>query len=124
MAKISKEFLKRVFTRDRIVSISAIVAVILHFITWILLIWRGLPLANRGFLPLHYNIYFGVDLIGPWYELFIPVLFGLGALIINFFLITLIYERRRLFAHFFSLGTVLLELIILTASFFMILLNL
>lgn len=123
MVDFSKEFLRRVFIRDRLIFVSGIAALILDFITWGSLLWRGLPLRARGFLPLHYNIYFGVDLVGPWYGIFAGAAFGFIALVVNALVIGMIYERDRLMSHLFAVGTVFIELILLLASIFIILLN-
>lgn len=48
-------------------------------ISWMLglalLSWRILPLMyGRGSVPLHYNIYVGIDAFGPWWMLFeVPI---------------------------------------------------
>lgn len=123
MALFFREFLRRVFLRDHIVLWPLLAAVILQILNWGFLIWRGLPLQNQETIPLHYNIYFGVDLLGPWYGIFLPAGFGFLALVINTVLVILIYEKQRLLAYFFAASTALLELILLAASFFTILLN-
>lgn len=123
MSGISKEFFRRVYLRDRMVLIPIIVAVVLQLLTWGFLLWQGLALRGEANIPLHYNIYFGVDLIGPWYGIFFPAGFGFLALLINIVFIGIAYEWQRLLSYLFSLGTVLVELILLVASVFIILLN-
>lgn len=39
-------------------------------IGWTVSLWRFPPLSVTGdIIPLHYNIYFGVDAIGPWWRI-------------------------------------------------------
>lgn len=39
-------------------------------IGWTVSLWRFPPLSGAGdIIPLHYNIYFGVDAIGPWWRI-------------------------------------------------------
>lgn len=123
MKLFSREFLRRVFLRDRIVLYSLLVALLLQAFTWGFLIWRVLPLQDQALMPLHYNIYFGIDLLGPWFGVFLPAGFGLAACMVNTLFIIFMYERQRLLAHFFAICTALIELILLVASFFMMLLH-
>jgi hypothetical protein len=124
MALFSREFLRRVFYRDRLIFVSLAVAFGLQVVLWALLLWRAAPLAGAAHLPLHYNIYFGVDLLGPGYGLFFPAGFGLLVLLLNVVFIGITYEWQRLLAHVFAFVTAFLELILLTGSLFIMLLNL
>src|SRR3989338_8212428 len=48
--------------------------------------WQGGPQgvgSETLSLPLHYNIYFGVDQFGPWQWLFLPAAIGFGILLVN-----------------------------------------
>lgn len=88
------------------------------------MLWRGLPLRSEAIIPLHYTIYFGIDLIGAWYLIFLPVLIGLSFLMINIVIIAAVYPRLKPFSYMFALGTAFVELIFLVSSAFSILLNL
>ena len=88
-------------------------------------VWRILPISSdRPFIPLHYNVYMGVDEIGPWYDVF--VLPGLGASL--FFLNTvfqaLLFKRERVLSIFFALATLATEAVLLAAMVMIVLLNL
>lgn len=70
-----------------------------------------LQLGQRSdILFLHYNIIFGVDLVGPWWKiLFLPI-GGLAIILVNFLLSLYIYNHDKLisrllifFAALFSL---------------------
>lgn len=48
-------------------------------------------------MPLHYNIYVGIDAFGPWWMLFEVVIFSLGIALINaLFTATLLKKRPML----------------------------
>ncbi len=123
MPNFSKQLLVRIFVRDRLVFVNCIIALSLQFITWVVLLWQGLVLRTSELLPLHYTIYFGIDRLGAWYEIFVPVLLGFLVFLINSIVIALVYEKQRFFAYVFVLGTVFVELVVLAASFFILFLN-
>ena len=123
MSFASREYLKRVFLRDRLVLIPLVIAACFVVLNWALMLWRGLPLRQESIIPLHYTIYFGIDLIGPWYLIFLPALVGFLFLILNAIIIAVNYERRRPFSYLFALGTTFIELVLLVGSAFSILIN-
>lgn len=123
MSLFRKQYLARVFWRDKQVFSAGVAALFLNLVAWAMLVIGGLPLRGQALVPLHYTIYFGVDLVGPWHEIFIPALFGLLALLVNFSIILRIYETRRVLAYIYAWSAVFVELILLAASFFIILLN-
>lgn len=68
-------------------------------------------------MPLHYNIYFGIDLLGPWwYVLFLP---GAGLLIIfgNFLISVLLLKRERLVAYFLSVASVVVQIFLMLTGY-------
>ncbi|MBU1705553.1 hypothetical protein KKG19_02395, partial [Patescibacteria group bacterium] len=68
----------------KIYSWSTVISLVLVILTFALPAWRVLPLVQeQDFLPLHYNIYFGIDRFGPWYYIFVPAALGGTLLIIN-----------------------------------------
>ncbi len=121
---VSREFLRRVFLRDRAISLPLSVAVLLQLITWGLLLWRGLPLRGATAIPLHYSIYFGIDLVGPWYGLYYLPAIGLAAFVVNTVLLVAGYERHRMSSYLLAGGTAFFSLTMLAASITTLLLNL
>lgn len=78
-------------------------------------IWRMDPI-----IPLHYNVYFGVDQIGSRAEfLRIPEL-GFLLLALNFFLALNIYRHERLGAYFLILSSTLFQIFLLIAGLLII----
>ena len=75
-------------------------------------------------LSLHYNIYFGIDLIGAWYQIFIFPGLGLAFLLINAVIIYLFYQKEKFLAQLLAMVTVLVELGLLASLFLITLLNL
>lgn len=71
-------------------------------ISWVLgvglLCWRILPLVyGRDSVPLHYNIYVGIDAFGPWWMLFEVAVLSLAIALVNaLFAATLLKKRPML----------------------------
>lgn len=99
-------------------------SILLFAFTLVLPIWRIVPIAfSKPFIPLHYNVYFGVDRFGPWYAIFVLPVLGFLFLIINVSIQVHFASREKLLTRFFSVSTVVLELIFLIAMLLIILLN-
>lgn len=120
---VSKAFFQRILVRDRIVFASATASLALQIITWGLVLSQGFSFRGEPSLPLHYNIYLGIDLIGPWYGLFLLPAIGLVIFGMNYTGIIFLYERKRILSYLLAVGTPPIGLIILVASAFMVLLN-
>lgn len=103
---------------------TSLMSVLLFSVTIALPIWRIVPLAEeQPYIPLHYNVYFGVDRFGPWYTIFVLPILGFIFLIINVALQVHFVSREKILTRFFAVSTVFLELIFLIAMFLIILLN-
>jgi len=104
------------------------VCLLVSFIPWLLFtalpFFRLMPSEETGkFIPLHYNIFFGVDKFGPWYSVFELSIFGLVVLFLNTWLAAKYFERERALSGFFSATAFLVQILLLAAMYFTILLN-
>jgi len=78
----------------------------------------------EGSIPLHYNIYFGVDWYGAWWNIFFMPIIGAVILLVNT-VITMIYGvKDAVLIHMLWVNTLLCEFILLIAIIFTTLLNL
>lgn len=78
-------------------------ATIIFSISWILgavlLCWRILPLVyGRDSVPLHYNIYVGIDAFGPWWMLFEVLVLSLVMGMFNALVAATLLKRRPMLA--------------------------
>lgn len=48
---------------------------------------------------LHYNVLFGVDLIGPWFHVYLVPLLGFVILLVNAIIAWLLFQRDRFFLY-------------------------
>lgn len=72
-------------------------------ISWVLglalLCWRILPLVyGRDSVPLHYNIYVGIDSFGPWWMLFEVSVLSLVIGMLNALLAATLLKKRPMLA--------------------------
>ena len=98
---------------------------VLLTLTVALPLWRILPLAEtKPFIPLHYNVYMGVDAFGPWYGVFALPALGAAVLAVNLALQSFFFKRERILSVFFAIATLASELVLLAAMLMIVLLNL
>ena len=85
-----------------------------------------LPSGNSlsSFIPLHYNIFFGIDRFGPWYFIFRLPALSLVFILVNYFLALRFGLNNKVLFNFLVILTLVLQFILLAAEFFTILLNL
>ncbi|MBU2542597.1 hypothetical protein KJ785_03490 [Patescibacteria group bacterium] len=96
-------------------------ALILNITNWIWLLWEIRPQDELIFL--HYNILFGVDLIGPWWKvLYLPIV-GLLIILINIFLGWTLFGKDKFFAYILNFVAVFCQVFLLLASSLLIFLN-
>jgi hypothetical protein len=104
---------------------TLVLSVIFLIGTVALPLWRIVPLSEQEpFIPLHYNIYFGVDRFGPWYGIFwIPAL-GVLLFFLNLGFQTLHVRHEKHLAVIFAITNVFLQFGLLAAMFLIVLANL
>ncbi|NQU77157.1 hypothetical protein HQ544_00495 [Candidatus Falkowbacteria bacterium] len=91
-AKTNSPFFKnRLVVWPLIINVALLILGFLYFF---------LKLVGREeLIPLHYNIYFGVDLIGNKNNIFKLSFIGFLVFLINYFLAFLVYRREKLASY-------------------------
>jgi hypothetical protein len=103
---------------------SFILSLLLLFSTIGLLVWKIVPLAaSKSFLPLHYNVYFGVDRFGPWYYVFMVPVIGLFIFFLNLFFETKYFKTEKILGRFFAVFSILFQFVLLVATILIVLVN-
>ncbi|MFH1404592.1 MAG: hypothetical protein ABIH21_00645 [Patescibacteria group bacterium] len=101
-----------------------VLSVIFLILTVLMPVWRIIPLsAHQQFIPLHYNVFFGIDQFGPWQYVFVIPVIGLIVFIINSTLQVKVLQKDIFLAQIIGVTTTVVEMIFFTAMFFIILLN-
>lgn len=106
-----------------------------HIVRWLLLFIGVANLANWAALKifvqpvdlpiiLHYNVYFGVDMLGGWKNLFLLPAVGLILFLVNFFLSLYFYRRKeRIASYLLLIATLIIQLSLIVASVSVIIIN-
>lgn len=124
LKKINFLPLKTIWQTSRAARWSLVWSLVILVLLIVIPFLRLRPVGNSQFIPLHYNIFFGVDKFGPWYWIFQLPVFGLLFLLLNGFFVEKFFSQDNFLIAFFSIITLILELILLVAMFFVVLLNL
>jgi len=100
--------------RDTLAVWGLAVALVGNAVFWIVAAFKIGQVGD--IIPLHYNVYFGVDKIGARAEfLQIPEM-GLLILALNLFLALNVYKHERLSAYFLILTAALMQVFLLIAG--------
>lgn len=117
--KSQKKQLKHIEKSTFVLFLGAILA---HGLVWASLFWKLPPTDATLFL--HYNIYFGVDLTGGWNGLLWIPLTGAAILVMNIVLLLALKPLPRVLQHIVAIMTFLLQLVVLSALWLVIYINL
>ena len=91
-----------------------------------LLIYKISPqryLSTSGTIPLHYNLYFGVDVFGPWWQAFSIPFFSLVVLLVNTICAYMLYEKEKILSYLLMCVTAIISVIVFASSVFVVLLS-
>lgn len=104
---------------------TLVASVLFLVLTLALPLWRIAPLSeSRPFIPLHYNVIFGIDRFGSWYSiLWLPAI-GFLSLWVNIIGATLSYHKEKLMSTLLFFGTLGVEFVLFCAMIFIVLVNL
>lgn len=108
--------------RDKIIIINLILSLLINLVLWAVLIFNFWLLPE--YIVLRYNIYFGINSLGPWYIIFLLPLFGVLVLAINYWLSFYFYLKEKILSYFLSFAAFIFNLLMLLAGWLLILVNL
>lgn len=114
-------FLLNTYYRDGFIKFNLFLSLLLNSGLWAGLFWRLRGIAES--VPLHYNIYFGIDRLGPSYQLFLPPLLGLLFILVNFSLGAIFFSKEKLLSQILAGVSSFSQLILILASIFILLVN-
>ncbi len=114
--------------KSKLIIIPSVIAFILNISIWAVIYFKFRPLVyhlpvDESFIPLHYNIYLGIDSFGLWQKIFILPLFGLVAALLNTLLAFVVYNRKEIISYFLSFTSLVLQIFLLIATALIILIN-
>lgn len=79
--------------------------------------------ADQSFIPLHYNIYLGIDAYGYWTNLYWLPGWGLIFWIINTILAFTVYNKKIIAGYYLALSQPLIQFFLGVATLLIILMN-
>lgn len=111
----------KVFLKDPWIIIPLAIAIAGQVFLWLYIFLRLGSASDQIFL--HYNIIFGVDLVGEWWKiLYLPV-GGFMIILVNFFLSFFCYGNDKIISRLISFCAGIFELFIVWAAYLMVEIN-
>jgi len=109
------------YWKNKIIISALILSLLANISLWIFLFKN----QKSSELPiiLHYNLFFGVDYLGNYNEIYTMPIIGLIIIIINTFLGCLLYKKERLVSYFLVFNILIIQLILLFASYLIVKIN-
>jgi len=111
----------RLYFRDLWISLPLIGVFFAQIYIWWDLIANINPDAGQIFL--HYNIVFGVDLVGDWWRIYLLPGIGLLVLVVNYILSFYFYRSDKFMARLLSLWVLLFHALLLAGTVFLVKMN-
>ncbi|GBE16794.1 hypothetical protein BMS3Abin15_00618 [bacterium BMS3Abin15] len=117
-----RSFFSQEFMKNSIVRWLLVGTVFLNVANWVFLAIFIHPVDFN--IILHYNVYFGVDLIGDWWQTYILPSMGIVFLLINFFLAHQFYRSgERIASYILLLASLMIQIGLIIASVGIVLIN-
>ena len=89
----------------------------LNLLLWLFLIIRIQPSA--AWIPLHYNVNFGIDFLGPWLYIFLFPSAGFAVIVLNLILALSFQIKEVLLTRLLVWSAVIVQLFIILSLFFL-----
>ncbi|MDD2757774.1 MAG: hypothetical protein PHD72_00150 [Patescibacteria group bacterium] len=115
-------YLLKVFFKDLWMMVPLAVAALAEVFMWAYVFISIRPSGEQFFL--HYNIIFGVDLVGEWWKILYLPLGGLLIILVNFTLAVLLYNTDRVLARLLAAFAGVFELFLVWAVYLIVNINL
>lgn len=119
---ISPQF--KIFIKNKLILISSFFTLIINIIIWLVIALKiGKPVEP---IALHYNIYFGIDMIGYWYRMLILPLSGFLILFFNLIISYILFKKNNkylILGYFLNCASLFINLIFLISVIFLIIIN-
>ncbi|OGH94976.1 MAG: hypothetical protein A2538_04785 [Candidatus Magasanikbacteria bacterium RIFOXYD2_FULL_41_14] len=111
----------KLYLQDHFIGRLLGLAVFIQIFMWWYILSSVHPGGEQVFL--HYNIVFGIDLIGNWQKLLYLPLGGLLILLVNYLVSWLFYSQDKFLARLLSVWSVLAQLFLALAVWLIVGLN-
>lgn len=122
IAKFKFFFNENEYMRNRIVFWLLVFSLTINLANWLALKIFVQPVD----LPiiLHYNVYFGVDILGSWKEVFFSPAIGMILFLVNFLLAAYFYKsKERIISYLLLIAALMIQCGMLIYSISLIVIN-
>jgi len=114
--------------KDKIILIFSLLSLLFNILIWYLIYYKLRPLVaflpeDQSFIPLHYNVFLGIDSFGHWQNIFYLPAFGLLFWLINLVVGFFLYNSKKLASYFLCISSLFCQIILLIACALIILIN-
>lgn len=117
-----RSFFSNEFFKNSIIRWLLVATIFLNIVNWVFLAVFIHPVDFN--IILHYNVYFGVDLIGDWWQTYILPLMGVVFLLINSVSAFYFYQsKERIASHMLLLAALMIQIGLIIASIGIVLIN-
>ena len=113
-----RSWYQKIFVSSKLLLLVTIAGLLLNIGNWFI-IYLFIKPSDLPII-LHYNIYFGPDLIGEWYRAFLLPASGSAILLSNIFFSFFTKKSSDFFNYFLLISAGVMQIILLLASFFII----
>ncbi len=86
------------FYKERYIFIFTNLSIII-FLSCLVIIFTSI-IPQKGSIPLHYNIFFGIDRVGLWYETFYYPAFALLLMLVNFVIGSYLFPKDKYLSYY------------------------
>jgi len=112
----------KLYLRDWRNLIPLILSLSIQIFCWVYILFNIKPSVGRLFL--HYNIVFGVNLLGEWWKILYFPIGGLVVILVNFVASFLLYKKDRFVSWLLSFWALMINIFLLVEIYLLIRLNL
>lgn len=117
-----RSFFKAEYFQSSIARWLLILTLIANLGDWALVYFGVTPTETP--IILHYNVYFGVDSIGSWKQVYLLPAVGLVVILANFILSLYFYHKKeRIAAYVLLITALMIQMGLIVASFSAIMIN-
>ena len=117
-----KLFFKNEFFKNKITVWMIVLNLFFNMVNWVSL-WYFIKPVDSSII-LHYNVYFGVDMIGSWKMAYMLPGIGLSLFFVNFFLAYYFFKKtERIASHILLIASFMIQLSLLIACASIIMIN-
>jgi len=122
LAQRGKSFFMQEYFRSSIVLWLLALSFVVNIANWISLKIFIQPVDFP--IILHYNVYFGVDVLDSWQKVYLVPIIGFFLFLINTFLGLYFYQQKeRIASYILAIANLMIQLSLLVASISIILIN-